>query len=242
MLTRFIAGANSSPIDPVNIPNAIRIWQGGVWGVVGADVDTVTEQVSGTDTLQRAIVGASPPQVSTAVRGRDGWANVVGPASFLAGSTIALGAMDKGTVFLCTQETNTGAAQIYLEWGQAASQNAIRRNVDGSTDLILGGTVVCTAPNCADLDTMIVATWDVSLASGSRKGRIYGRSPTNNTQGSTDVSTALNSVTGRVRAGQDLAAVTVYPVVFSVINISDRFLPDSRANAVLSALYQTWMS
>lgn len=23
---------------------------------------------------------------------------------------------------------------------------------------------------------------------------------------------------------------------------SDRFLPDSRANAVLSALYQTWMS
>lgn len=235
-------GNSSPPVDAVSLPNATRVWQGGVWGISGSDVNTVTEQVSGTDTLQRAIVGASPPQVSTAVRGRTGWANVVSPASFLVGSTIALGTMAKGTVFLCTQETNTGSPQILLEWGQSASQNAIRRNVDGSTDLLMSGAVVATAPNCADPDTMVVATFDLTLPSGFRKARIYGRSPVNDTQGTTNTSTAINATTGRVRAGMDLAAATVYPVVFSVINFSADFLEDARAPAVLDALYQTWMA
>lgn len=235
-----ILGANRAS-NPLLIPDALHAWVGGYWATVdgGGGVTNVT---SITNLIQPAYPLApvvSSVDIRTTSIGPSGFAAWSNNNNFVISSVLPTVTLTQGTILfvgfgnianggnILSLATTPNGYSLALEIYNGAGGIHDRISINGSYSLDAG-------PIAAAIELW---TWDLSLASGSRKIRCYTYDSTNGSQTfQTNTSTASAPLLQRAYVGAISGIGVTTGVITATLQVSDKFVADADAAALMTTL------
>lgn len=247
MFSAAITGSlgSSSSDQRASLPGVMFRWDAGDWVLSGEDVVSIRNKtynpggdmlVYGNRTVPKSALSNGMPAWNTRL---DVSGVVYGWASAYALPTTTF---DKGTVIAVLEQSPTPNPDptCVLSWGMPTgiSQNYLYGGSSGDLKLKLGGSdIISTASSVLTGSKIVMASWDMTLSSGSRKAHIWTLS--GGLLATTSTSTGSVGSTGSFQAGV-IGGISISTALYGTAQISPFYTDESAAKSIFFRFAQNW--
>jgi hypothetical protein len=237
-------GASSSD-QGAALPNVVFRWDAGDWTLSGSDVTSIRNKTFSPGANMQNYGTRSVPRTSLS-NGMPAWntrLDVSGVTySWTSAYTLPETLFNKGAVITVHAQTPTPNPDptCILSWGAPSglSLNYLYGDDSGNIKLKLGGSdIISTASGVLTGSKIILVSWDMSLASGSRKANIWTLA--GGLLASTSTSTGSIGTTGSMQAGA-VSGLSVSPGVYSTVQICNEYVDEVMARSILFRFAKSW--